>query len=141
LRIGAATALGRIGGAEAQDALLQELGTGPAAVDAAVEQAQAQFGPAVVPQIAKTLQSPEVRQRVGAARVLSMIPEAASVEPLIQALKDSAPTVRLEAARALGRVGDKRAIAPLQQAQQDPDEAVRKMARTSSRMMNTRFGD
>jgi HEAT repeat protein len=140
LRIATATALGRIGGTEAQAALLRELGTGTAAVNAAVEKALSQFGPALIPQLASALKSPETRRRVAAARVLSTIPDAASVEPLIQALQDREAAVRLEAARGLGRVGDQRAIVPLEQAQQDPDEAVGKMARTSSRMMNTRFG-
>lgn len=139
LRRAAATALGRLGGAEAQAALLQELGAGTAAVNAAVEEALSQFGPTLIPQLTPALQSPETRQRVAAVRVLSRIPDAASVEPLLQALQDPEAAVRLEAARGLGRVGDRRAIAPLEQAQRDPDAAVRKMARISSRMMNTRF--
>jgi HEAT repeat protein len=115
--------------------LLKELGTEPKSVNNAVEKALGQIGAAAISPVAQALQSSEVRQRVSAARVLSMIPGPASVEPLIKALQDPDPGVRLEAARALGRVGDQRAVAPLEQAQQDPDEAVRKMARMSIMVM------
>ncbi len=53
------------------------------------------------------LGSPEVIQRVGAARMLGELGQVAqlAVGPLAEALRQGPPTVRIEAARALGAIG------------------------------------
>ena len=62
--------------------------------------------PAAAP-LTTALESPDVLIRVGAARILGDIGDAAAVEPLTKALDDGDPHVRIEVAAALCKLGDK----------------------------------
>jgi len=63
--------------------------------------------------------------RAEAARVLGVIGDTRSVEPLMHSLKDPDRSVRFTAAESLGRIGDARAVEQLAEALTDRDWYVR----------------
>lgn len=69
--------------------------------------------------------NPDPLSREFAACKLRSIGDPRGVEPLINALKDSAAIVRVAAALSLGQIGDDRAVQPLADALKDKDEEVR----------------
>jgi HEAT repeat protein len=98
IRKSAAQALGRVGDAEAIEALVRALRDGHRGV------------------------------RREAAAALGEIADVKAVEPLIQALNDEDSFVRPMAALSLARIGEARAVQPLIQALKDPERFVRSYA-------------
>jgi regulator of protease activity HflC (stomatin/prohibitin superfamily) len=76
----------------------------------------------------RKLKSSDESKRIAALWKLNDSRKAEIVEPLIEALSDSASEVRKLAARGLGNAGDERAIKPLVPLLQDDDIHVREEA-------------
>ncbi|MFW5959045.1 MAG: HEAT repeat domain-containing protein [Natronomonas sp.] len=98
LRMAAATALGKIGDADAVGPLVQRLGDS------------------------------DERVRVRAARSCGRIGDPRAVDPLIERLSDPVVEVRRATANALGRIGTQRSIGALRSLLDDESEAVRRIA-------------
>lgn len=98
LRMAAATALGKIGDADAVGPLVQRLNDS------------------------------DERVRVRAARSCGRIGDPRAVEPLIERLSDPVVDVRRATANALGRIGTQQSIDALRRLLDDESEAVRRIA-------------
>jgi len=84
--------------------------------------------------------NPDPLSREFAACKLRSIGDPRGVEPLINALKDSAAIVRVAAALSLGQMGDDRAVQPLADALKDKDEEVRIAAGWASKRIRPASG-
>ena len=84
--------------------------------------------------------NPDPLSREFAACKLRSIGDPRGVEPLINALKDSAAIVRVAAALSLGQMGDDRAVQPLADALKDEDEEVRIAAGWASKRIRPESG-
>ena len=84
--------------------------------------------------------NPDPSSREFAACKLRSIGDPRGVEPLINALKDSAAIVRVAAALSLGQMGDDRAVQPLADALKDEDEEVRIAAGWASKRLRPECG-
>ncbi len=119
----AGEALGRIGGAEATDALLMALAD-PVPTPrwhVAMAALEKMGEPAVAPLVA-VLDSQDAHARYNATQALGWIGSSSAIEALVHTLKtDGDATVRGQAAWALGEIGDPAARRALERAQQrDP---------------------
>ena len=84
----------------------------------------------VLPRVTSLLSDKDANKRRNAARILSTIGNAKSVEPLINALSDKNPEVRYWVAGALGMLGDVAAIPKLSVlARSDTSKRVKEMAK------------
>jgi len=120
VRIGAARALGQIGGTHALEALLISLREDKdRIVRARVAVALGQIGGA---QAIKALVA------ILRAAALGQLGNVRAVEPLITALRDSSAIVRLAATQALGQLGNVRAVEPLIAVLDDSDRQVQQGA-------------
>ena len=132
VRLGAATALGEIGSAQALDALEVALTDHNVAVCVATVVALGKIGdPTSVASllfVAEGLAEAQVRQAV--ADALGRM-GASALEPLVSTLQKGAPRMREAAVRALGQAGASGAVESLIAALRDPDEQVRRFAARS----------
>lgn len=111
VQVGAARALGMIGG-PAVARLIYELRTEQDGTQRKAVEALKMIGePAVIPLI-DALQDRDWQIRLGAARALVGIGDPA-VEPLVRALRAAPPAIRMGAAATLGKIGNPAAIEPL----------------------------
>ena len=110
VRKDAAEALGKIGDARAEEALMAALRDINADVCKSAAEALEQIGKPVVEPLIEVLKDKDANVRKSAAEALGQFGGAQAVEPLIAVLGDKEHKVRKSAAWALGQIGDKRAV-------------------------------
>ncbi len=116
VRSQAALSLGKRGGTDALDALLQALGSeADTLVREDITWALVRMGEAALAPLITLLDDPNPAVRHNATHVLGKIGDVRAVEVLIHVLQDTDITVLLKAAFALGQIGDVRAIPALMQ--------------------------
>jgi HEAT repeat protein len=113
VRIVAARALGKLGGAGATSFLLGSLGGAGALPLGVVTMALMRVGPNGLGELRRGLASPSPRAREAAAEVLGQHGASAALDELLMLLDDPDARVGRSAAAALGRIGSPRAVAPL----------------------------
>jgi HEAT repeat protein/Tfp pilus assembly protein PilF len=133
-----AEALGKIGGEEALQFLLQALkeqeeGSRKGAAGALGWTKDLR---AVDPLIHLLINDKDQFVRSNSASALARIGDKRAVEPLIKALGDKEDYVRKSAATALGSLGDERAVEPLTAALKDPIDNVRKASGAALKKLN-----
>ncbi|WP_335110690.1 NACHT domain-containing protein, partial [Nostoc sp.] len=126
VRYYAASALGKIGNAEAVPELIAALKDSESDVRGCAASALGKIGNAeAVPELIAALKDSESDVRGYAASVLGNIGNAEAVPELIAALKDSNSDVRGYAASALGKIGNAEAVRGLIAALKDSESDVR----------------
>jgi HEAT repeat protein len=130
--------LGRTGGADDVEALIDVLLKDTMAVQAAAAEALGWIGDsrAIAP-LFLFLEDANDQLREVAVEALGRIGDERAVEPVIQALGDPAEWVRRAAAEALGQLGDRRAIEPLSKALHDEDTMVQDAAFDALKKLST----
>jgi HEAT repeat protein len=131
-RVQAAWSLGEIKDKRSIDPLIDVIVEGrngepeaDAVVNAVITALDKIAGPAVEPLI-DVLQDDSIDEvpRSKAARILGLIQDVKSTEPLIEELKGESVVVRSEVAKAFGLIEDRRAVEPLIEVLQDQNEWV-----------------
>ncbi len=113
VRIVAARALGKLGGAGAVPFLLASLEKPRPLPMSIVTMALMHIGPPGVDEMREGLRAPSARAREASAEVLGQFGAATALEELIDSLADPDDHVRARSASALGRIGSPRAVGPL----------------------------
>lgn len=113
VRIVAARALGKLGGAGAVPFLLGSLEKPRPLPLSIITMALMHIGPSGIDEMREGLRAPSPRAREAAAEVLGQFGASSAVPELIESLRDPEPLVRARSASALGRIGSPRAVAPL----------------------------
>lgn len=132
VRVVAARALGRLGGAGAVPFLLASLEKPRPLPLSIVTMALMHVGPAAIDELREGLRSPSPRAREAAAAILGQHGAIGALDELIDALGDRDATVRARAASAVGRIGSPRAVDRLLEILGDGDELeVRRAAVTA----------
>lgn len=78
--------------------------------------------PEALRSIRKALKDADLQVRVAAARSAGLAKDSASVEVLMELVRNDKPAVRRQAATALGQIGDKKVISTMLSAAEDTDD-------------------
>ncbi len=131
VRVVAARALGRLGGAGAVPFLLASLEKPRPLPLSIVTMALMHVGPAAIDELREGLRSPSPRAREAAAEILGQHGAMGALDELIEALGDRDATVRARAATAVGRIGSPRAVDRLLEILDGDELEVRRAAVTA----------
>jgi HEAT repeat protein len=122
VRVRAARALGRLGGFEVVEPLVEALSDENSQVCITATDALIEIGEVATDALIISLKNEKVNVRCDATRALGELGNIKAVEPVIEMLKDEWVNVRIYAVTSLGKLGDTKAVPALIEVLQNDSE-------------------